>query len=119
MSQQDYDDASAALQQAEAAVASAKAQLSMARINLDYTDVTAPISGRIGRSSVTEGAVVTAYQPMALATVQQLDPIYVDMPQSTNDLMRLKRHLSNGSLHPEKSGQDLVHLIKRTEQDTL
>ncbi|HKI83791.1 MAG TPA: efflux RND transporter periplasmic adaptor subunit, partial [Candidatus Krumholzibacteria bacterium] len=112
VSQQDYDDASAGLQQAEAAVASAKAQLSMARINLDYTDVTAPISGRIGRSSVTEGAVVTAYQPMALATVQQLDPIYVDMPQSTNDLMRLKRNLSNGSLHPEKSGQDVVQLIE-------
>jgi membrane fusion protein (multidrug efflux system) len=61
-----------------------------ARINLEYTRITAPISGRIGRSSVTDGAIVTAYQPLALAAIQQLDPIYVDVPQSTAELLRLK-----------------------------
>jgi membrane fusion protein (multidrug efflux system) len=76
--------AAATIQQAEAA-------LKTAQINLDYCRVTAPISGRIGRSNVTEGAVVTAYQPVALATIQQLDPIFVDAPQSTTEMLRLKK----------------------------
>ena len=76
---------------AEAAIQQAEAALKTARINLGYTRITAPISGRIGRSNVTEGALVTAYQPVALATIQQLDPIYVDVPQSTTELLRLKR----------------------------
>ena len=90
VSQQNYDDAAAALTQVTADIAYFKATLKTARINLGYTKITAPISGRIGRSSVTDGAIVTAYQPMSLATIQQLDPIYVDVPQSTIDLMRLK-----------------------------
>ena len=90
VSQQNYDDAAAALTQVTADIAYFKATLKTARINLGYTKITAPISGRIGRSSVTDGAIVTAYQPMALATIQQLDPVYVDVPQSTIDLMRLK-----------------------------
>lgn len=98
VSQQDVDDANGALKQAEADVMYWKASVETARINLAYTRITAPISGRIGRSSVTEGAIVTAYQPMALATIQQLDPIYVDVPQSTTDLMRLKNRLASGQL---------------------
>ncbi len=90
VSQQNYDDAAAALTQVTADIAYFKATLKTARINLGYTKITAPISGRIGRSSVTDGAIVTAYQPMPLATIQQLDPVYVDVPQSTIDLMRLK-----------------------------
>ena len=85
------DAAEAAIKQAEAAVESAK-------INLAYTKITAPISGRIGRSEITEGAMATAYQAVPLATIQQLDPIYVDVPQSTVELNRLKRSLANGRL---------------------
>ncbi|HOX26107.1 MAG TPA: efflux RND transporter periplasmic adaptor subunit [Candidatus Krumholzibacteria bacterium] len=98
VSEQDYDDAVAGLKQAEAEVASWTAQVRNARINLGYTEVRAPISGRIGRSNVTEGAVVTAYQPLHLATIQQLDPIYVDLPQSTAEMARLNRRLAAGSL---------------------
>jgi len=90
VSQQNYDDAAAALTQVEADIASWQATVKTARINLEYTRITAPISGRIGRSGVTDGAIVTAYQPVALATIQQLDPIYVDVPQSTAELLRLK-----------------------------
>lgn len=116
VSRQDYDDAVAGLQRAEAAVLAAQAQADLARLNLEYTDVKAPISGRIGRSFVTEGAVVTAYQPLALAKIQQLDPIYVDVPQSTADQMRLQRHLAGDSLQVgqnsvQENGQD-VQLIK-------
>ena len=94
----------AAIQQAEAAVETA-------RINLAYTRITAPISGRIGRSNVTEGATVTAYQPVALATIQQLDPIYVDVPQSTTELLRLKRRLEDDRLNQDGASQNQVHLI--------
>jgi membrane fusion protein (multidrug efflux system) len=90
-SQQAFDDAAAALKQAEA-------ELALARINLAYTKITAPIAGRIGRSSVTDGAIVTAYQPVPLATIQQLDPIYVDVPQSTAELLRLQRRFAAGRL---------------------
>jgi membrane fusion protein (multidrug efflux system) len=98
VSLQDNDDAAAALQQAEADVASAQATLQSARINLDYTRVTAPIGGRIGKSSVTPGALVTANQSTALATVQQLDPIFVDVTQSSTTVLRLKRALAGGQL---------------------
>jgi membrane fusion protein (multidrug efflux system) len=98
VSQQDNDDAAASLQQAEADVAAAKASLQSARINLDYTRITAPISGRIGKSSVTPGALVTANQSTALATVQKLDPIYVDVTQSSTTVLRLKRALAGGQL---------------------
>jgi len=98
VSQQDYDDADAALKQSEADIQYWKATMKTANINLRYTRVTAPISGRIGKSSVTDGALVTAYQPVALATIQQLDPIYVDVPQSTTELLSLKRRLEDGRL---------------------
>ena len=89
VSQQDFDDADAALKQVEADILYYKATVETARINLGYAHIVSPISGRIGSSTVTGGAIVTAYQPMALATIQQLDPIYVDVPQSTNELLRL------------------------------
>lgn len=111
VSQQDYDDAVAGLKQAEAEVASWRAQVQAARINLDYTDVRAPISGRIGRSLVTEGQTVTAYQPQALAVIRQLDPIYVDMPQSATEMLRLKRELADGHLHAHGDAQDNVKAV--------
>ncbi|MCB2145583.1 MAG: efflux RND transporter periplasmic adaptor subunit [Deltaproteobacteria bacterium] len=111
VSQQDYDDATATLKQAEADVQYWKAAVETARINLAYTRITAPISGRIGRSNVTEGAIVTAYQPLALATIQQLDPIYVDVPQSTTDLLRLKRRIEDGRLNQTGKNQKAVALI--------
>ncbi|MGE4318482.1 MAG: efflux RND transporter periplasmic adaptor subunit [Deferribacterales bacterium] len=99
VSRQEYDDAVSALAQAKAAVAQAKAAITTAKINLDYTKVFAPISGRIGKSSVTEGALVTANQATALATVQNLDKIYVDVNQSAADIINLKKMLKseNGS----------------------
>ncbi|MBU1965656.1 MAG: efflux RND transporter periplasmic adaptor subunit [Proteobacteria bacterium] len=96
---------------AEAAILQAEAALKTARINLGYTSVTAPISGRIGRSGVTEGALVAAYQPMALATIQQLDPMYVDVPQSTTDLLRLRRRLADGRLHFNGQLRNNVRLL--------
>ncbi|MBW2177728.1 MAG: efflux RND transporter periplasmic adaptor subunit, partial [Deltaproteobacteria bacterium] len=111
VSQQDYDDADAALKQSEADIQYWKATMKTANINLRYTRVTAPISGRIGKSSVTDGALVTAYQPVALATIQQLDPIYVDVPQSTTELLSLKRRLEDGRLNNDGTNQDKVKLI--------
>ncbi|MBX3685782.1 MAG: efflux RND transporter periplasmic adaptor subunit [Rhodocyclaceae bacterium] len=98
VSKQANDDAIAALKQAEADVASARAAVEKARIDVGFTAVTSPIAGRIGRSSVTAGALVTANQADALATVQQLDPIYVDLTQSSAELLRLKRDLAEGKL---------------------
>ena len=94
VSKQEYDQAVATAQQADASVVAAKAGVESARINLAYTKVTSPINGRIGKSSVTEGALVTNGQSTALATVQQLDPIYVDVTQSSSDFMRLKQQTS-------------------------
>jgi membrane fusion protein (multidrug efflux system) len=98
VSRQDNDDAAAALQQSEADVASARAALTSAHIDLDYTRVAAPIGGRIGKSTVTPGALVTANQTNALATVQQLDPMYVDVTQSSNTVMSLKRAIDRGEV---------------------
>ena len=111
VSRQDYDDREAALKQAEADVEYCKAAVKTSQINLDYTRVTAPISGRIGKSSVTDGALVTAYQAQALATIQQLDPIYVDVPQSTSQLLRLRHRLEDGRLNPNGENQRKVKLI--------
>lgn len=94
VSKQEYDQAVATAQQADASVVAAKAGVESARINLAYTKVTSPINGRIGKSSVTEGALVTNGRATALATVQQLDPIYVDVTQSSSDFMRLKQQTS-------------------------
>lgn len=109
--QQDADDAVAALLSGEAAVASAKAALESARINLAYTPVRAPISGRIGRSNVTIGAMVTAYQGGSLATIQQLDPMYVDVTQSSADLLRLKSMLETGAVRANGGTQPRATLI--------
>jgi membrane fusion protein (multidrug efflux system) len=111
VSRQDYDDAAAAVEQAQAEIEYWKAAVEAAHINLGYTRVTAPISGRIGRSSVTDGALVTAYQPAPLATIQQLDPIYVDVTQSSSDLLRLKRNLEAGRLTPDKEKERKVRIL--------
>lgn len=111
VSQQDYDDAHAALKQAEADVASAKAAVETARINLAYTRVTAPISGRIGRSTVTDGALATANQAQALATIQQISSMYVDVTQSSSELLTLKRNLASGLLKNSGAAQAKVKLL--------
>lgn len=100
-----------AIAAAEAAIKQAEAALKTARINLGYTRVTAPISGRIGKSAVTDGALVTAYQPTPLSVIHQLDPIYVDAPQSTTELLRLKRRLQDGTLNRGGAEQAKVTLI--------
>jgi len=104
VSQQDYDDVSAALKLV-------RAETQTARINLKYTTITAPISGRIGKSGVTVGALVTAHQPAALATIQQLDPMYVDVTQSTADIQRLRRLFQSGELNLNNAGQKKVRLV--------
>ena len=109
--QQDYDDADAALRQMEAQLAASKAAMESARINLSYTPIKAPISGRIGKSNVTEGAIVTAYQPVPLATIQQLDHMYVDVPQSTADMLRLRQRLEDESLYCNVKDQREVSLL--------
>jgi len=95
---QEYDDALAAWKQAQASVQTAAAALESANINLGYTKITAPISGRIGRSLVTVGALVTANQTAPLATIDTLDPIYVDINQSTAELLALKKALASGQV---------------------
>lgn len=111
VSKQDYDDAFAALKQAEASIAADKAAIRTAQINVGYTRVTAPIAGRIGRSAITPGALVTANQPAALAVVQQLDPIYVDVTQSSAELLRLRRDLAAGRLESAGANQAVVRLV--------
>lgn len=111
VSKQQRDDAAAAVKQAEADVARAKADLEGARINLAYTKVTSPINGRIGRSTVTPGALVTASQAQALAVVQQLDPIYVDVTRSTVDLLRMRGDLASGRLSTVDGSKAKVRLL--------
>jgi membrane fusion protein (multidrug efflux system) len=101
-----------AVSMAEAGIKQAEAGVETARINLAYTRIAAPISGRIGRSAVTSGAIVTAYQPVAMATIQQLDPIYVDVPQSTVELNRLKRSVEKSGANRGGAGQNKVKLIQ-------
>ncbi|MBJ8888655.1 efflux RND transporter periplasmic adaptor subunit [Citrobacter sp. FDAARGOS_156] len=115
ISQQEYDQAIADARQADASVIAAKAAVESARINLAYTKVTSPISGRIGKSNVTEGALVTNGQATELATVQQLDPIYVDVTQSSNDFMRLKQSVEQGSLHKDDASST-VELVMENGQ---
>lgn len=116
VSKQEYDNAVASYGQAKADVAAARAALDSARINLDYTKVTAPVSGRIGRSTVTPGALVTQNQPTALATVQQLDPMYVDVTQSSSELLRLRRAFSSGAL--KSSGDTAMQVTLKLEDGT-
>jgi membrane fusion protein, multidrug efflux system len=111
VSKQEYDDVTATLKQAEADIEVGKAAVDTAHINLAYTKIIAPISGRIGRSSVTPGALVTANQVAALATIQQLDPVYVDITQSIADLLRLKRNLASGEIKSKGPDQAKVQLL--------
>ncbi len=103
VSAQDNDDAVAALHQAEADVQSARAALDAAQVRLDRSRITAPIAGRIGKSAVTEGALVTAEQDAPLATIQQLDPVYVDLTQSSAELLQLRKDLASGRLQQATS----------------
>lgn len=109
VSRQENEDTQAAYRQAQADVAVQEAQVENARIRLDYTKLTSPISGRIGKSSVTPGALVTENQAASLATVQQLDPMYVDVPQSSLDVMRLRKALDEGKLQKA----DAAHAVAR------
>ncbi|MFJ4445448.1 efflux RND transporter periplasmic adaptor subunit [Pseudomonas sp. NPDC089422] len=112
VSRQEYDNAHAAFLQADAAVAEAKAALERARLNLGYATVTAPISGRIGRALVTEGALVGQNESTPLATIQQLDPIHADVTQSTRELNALRRALRAGELQQAGDGQARATLIQ-------
>lgn len=103
ISQQDFDDALATSRQAQADVAVSEAALATAQIDLEYTQVVAPISGRIGKSSVTEGALVSAQQAGILATIHQLDPIYVDLAQPAARILELRRQIMSGELATEDS----------------
>ncbi len=111
VSRQDYDDAVAATGEAVANIATAQASIEQAKINLIYTKVDAPISGRIGRSAVTPGALVTAGQTTVLATVTQLDPIYVDVIQPAATLLRLRQELAAGKIQQTGPNQAKVTLV--------
>ncbi|WP_299009287.1 efflux RND transporter periplasmic adaptor subunit [uncultured Shewanella sp.] len=109
ISQQDFDDAQALYKEAQAQIAVNEANVHTAQINLKYTEVTAPISGRIGKSSVTEGALVTGNQTDVLAYLQQIDPIYIDIPQSSNQFTYFNNQIKSGKLKATK--EDNVQLI--------
>ena len=111
ISQQEDDEAQSAYIKAEAAVLAAKADLQKARINLEYTAIKAPISGRIGKSTVTTGALVSGFQATALATIQKLDPVYVDVTQSSSELLRLKKNMEAGLLSKNAGGTANVRLL--------
>lgn len=111
VSQQDLDTAVATLRQGQADIAAAKANVETARINLEYTKVRSPISGRTGRSSVTPGALVTAGQTTSMVTVTQLDPIYVDVTQPSSALLGLRRDLAAGRIQGTTAGQAEVRLV--------
>lgn len=110
VSKQDYDDAQAAYLTAKAAVESAQAALRTANINLAYTKVYAPISGTISRSNITEGALVSAAQTTPMTTIQQLDPIYVDLGQTVEDHLRLRKNMTEGKLK-SKNGKPTVDIF--------
>jgi membrane fusion protein (multidrug efflux system) len=111
VSRQEYDDAVSGLKQAEAEIMAQKAAAENARINLAYTRIVAPITGRIGKSNVTVGALATAYQPLAFTTIQQIDPIYVDATQSSANLLGLEKNIAAGRLKgggPERTRVKLL-----------
>lgn len=116
VSKQEYDDAQAAFKQAEADVAVNRAAVKTARINLEYTKVRSPISGRIGKSAFTPGALVTANQAQALTSVRQLDPVYVDITQSSQDLLRLRAQFTNGEL---RSAAEEAPVRLKLENDAM
>lgn len=111
VSRQEYDNAIAQSNQGKAAVAAAKAALQSAEIDLGYTKITSPISGRIGKSFVTEGALVSATQATLLAAVQQLDNVYVDITRSTAEIAKIRQALQNGDLKQNSSGNAMVTVI--------
>lgn len=111
VSQQDYDDAQANYKSATAQILAAKAAVKTAEINLAYTHVYAPIAGIIGKSEFTEGALVTQNQQTALATIQQLDPIYVDLGESVNDLLQTKKEIAEGQIHLNQDNKVEVSLV--------
>lgn len=114
ISQQDYDDALASYLQAKAEVSVAQANIKTAEINLRYTNVKAPIKGRIGRSSITEGALVTAQQETPLATITQTDPIYVDIAQASKQILRLRQQLMSGRI----AGDDVAQVTLKLEDES-
>jgi membrane fusion protein, multidrug efflux system len=111
VSQQVYEDAKATALQSEADVLAAKAALQTASLNLGYTKVTAPISGRVGKSLVTEGALLSATEATKLATIQQLDSVYVDFTQSTTEILRFRRFFEEGKGQGAKPGEARVTLL--------
>jgi membrane fusion protein (multidrug efflux system) len=111
VSRQDLDNAIGTLQQNQADVASAEASINTAAINLAYTKVVSPITGRTSRSAVTEGALVTANQTTTLVTVTQLNPIYVDVTQPSTTILRLKRELASGQIKSAGGNQVSVKLL--------
>jgi membrane fusion protein (multidrug efflux system) len=112
VSRQDYDNAVAAQKLAQADIAAAKAGLQTAQINLGYAAVTSPISGRIGRALVTEGALVGQGEVTELAVVQQIDPMYVNFTQSTSEVLRLRKALDSGELKRSSDADGaLVHIV--------
>jgi membrane fusion protein (multidrug efflux system) len=111
ISQQEYDTAVARLRTAEADVAQSRAQVEAARLNLSYTTVTAPISGRAGRAEVTEGALVSAASATLLTRVEQLDPIYANFSQSSSDVLAIRREITSGTLKVPELGRVEVQLV--------
>ncbi|MDB6135229.1 MAG: efflux transporter periplasmic adaptor subunit [Verrucomicrobiales bacterium] len=111
VSQQDYNDALAARLTSAADIQAAKATIQSAQIDLDYTKVTAPISGRIGISQVTEGAYVQSVNATLMATIQQLDPVYVDVTQASGQILQLKQDFASGRLKADKAGLAEVKLL--------
>jgi membrane fusion protein, multidrug efflux system len=111
VSKQENDDINALFKQGEADLAVTQAALETARINLNFTRIVAPISGRVDASAITPGALVTANQELALTTIQQLDPIFVDITQSSNDLLRLKREFANGNLSKVGNDEALIKVV--------
>lgn len=114
IARQDYDDALANARSFDADVLAGKAAVQTAKINLEYTKVTAPISGRIGISQVTEGAYVQTSAANLLAVIQQLDPVYLDVTQASSEYLRLKRDLADGRLKADEKGKARVQLIHET-----
>ncbi|WP_438391800.1 efflux RND transporter periplasmic adaptor subunit [Caballeronia sp. DA-9] len=117
VSKQDYDDAISSLQEAKADVVADRAALKTAAINLGYTKVVAPIAGRIGKSSVTEGALVTAEQTTALATIQATSEMYLDVTRSSVDWLRLQKEFASGQLQQAGSDGAVVHLVMEDGSD--
>lgn len=111
ISQQEYDNAVAQADQSAAAVAAAQASLESAQINLGYTEVTSPIDGTIGKSLVTVGALVSASSATHMATVQRLDQVYVDIPQSTTEISNMRRQIASGALKPDANGDAPARIL--------